>query len=124
VIGTFAGVALALAMLGLYGLIAFLSNQRRREFGIRVALGARGAEITRLVLGRSLALSLTGIVLGVAASFGLTRLMQNLLFGVTATDPAVFIAVALLMLGAVGLASYLPARRATRVMPMTALRVD
>jgi putative ABC transport system permease protein len=124
VIGTFAGVALALAMLGLYGLIAYLSNQRRREFGIRVALGARGGEITRLVLGKSLALSLTGIVLGVVASFGLTRLMQNLLFGVTATDPAVFCAVALLMLGAVGLASYLPARRATRAAPMTGLRVD
>lgn len=124
VIGTFAGVALTLAMLGLYGLIAYLSHQRRREFGIRVALGARGMEITRLVVGKSLVLSLTGIVLGVAASLALTRLMQNLLFGVTATDPTVFSAVVLLLLLAVGLASYLPAWRAMRMAPMTALRVD
>ena len=98
--------------------------QRTRELGIRIALGARGADVTRLILRRGLALALAGVALGAAASFGLTRLMKSFLFGVGTTDPSTFIAVALLLIAVALLACYLPARRATKVDPMIALRQE
>jgi putative ABC transport system permease protein len=121
-IGGFAGVALLLALVGLYGAMAYSVAQRTAEFGIRQAIGARRADILRMVLGDGLRLSAAGIGAGVAASLGLTRLIAKMLYHVSATDPATFAAIALLMLGVALAASFLPAWRATRVDPLDALR--
>lgn len=122
-LGSFALVALLLALIGIYGIIAYSVAQRTQEMGIRRALGAQQSDILRLVVGQGFRLALTGVVAGLAAAFGLTRLMTALLFHVTATDPATFAAVALLFLVVALAASYIPARRATRIDPMAALRV-
>jgi ABC-type antimicrobial peptide transport system permease subunit len=118
----FAGVAFFLAGLGLYGILAFRVEQRVREIGVRMALGAGRREIFRLIIGSGLGLVALGILIGVPAAFALTRVLRGLLSGVTTTDPLTYGAViALLTLSAL-LASYLPARRATRVDPIAALR--
>jgi putative ABC transport system permease protein len=121
-LGVFAGAALLLAGVGIYGMVSYSVSQRIREMGIRIAVGAERGDVLRLVLGQGAKVALCGIVIGIAATLGLTRLMTSLLFGVSATDPLTFVGVAsLLTVVALG-ASFLPARRAMRVDPMVALR--
>lgn len=121
-LGGFAGVALLLAMIGLYGVIAYSVAQRTAELGIRRALGAQSGDILWLVMGRGLVLTLLGVALGVGGALALARLMKGFLFGIGATDPATFAGVALLFVLVSLAASFVPARRATRIDPMTALR--
>jgi predicted permease len=121
--GCFAAVALLLASIGIYGVMSYLVTQRTREIGIRLALGASGADILRLVVGNGARLVAAGIVIGIAASFGLARLVQTLLFGVTAADAATGIAIAVLA-GVALAACYLPALRASRIDPLVALHYE
>ena len=121
-LGSFAGIALLLALVGIYGVIAYSVAQRTQEMGIRRALGAQGSDILRLVLGQGLGLALSGVAIGVGGAFGLTGVMQSLLFHVNATDPGTFIGIAFLFVAVALVASYVPARRATRIDPMAALR--
>jgi ABC-type antimicrobial peptide transport system permease subunit len=109
---------------GIYGVISYLVGQRTQEIGIRVALGANRSDVLRMVLGDGMKMTLIGVVLGLAAAAGLTRLMASLLFGVSARDPLTFIAVAILLSIVAFAASYIPARRAMRVDPMVALRYE
>lgn len=118
----FAAIALLLATIGIYGVVSYLVNQRTHEVGIRMAMGAQPADILRIVLGQGGKMALIGIVIGVCASFALTRLMAKLLFGVSATDPLTFLGVALLLFGVTMAACFIPAQRAMRVDPMVALR--
>jgi predicted permease len=118
----FAGLALLLASIGIYGLLAYMVGQRSREIGLRMALGARRSDILKLILGRGFVLAAVGIVAGVMLSASGASAMASLLYGVRPHDPAVFLAVALLLLVVAVLASYIPARRAAKVDPMTALR--
>jgi putative ABC transport system permease protein len=122
--GVFAALALIMASVGIYGVIAYLAGQRTHEIGIRMALGAKRGDILRIVLGQALRISLVGVAIGLAGTLGLTRLMAKLLFGISASDPLTIGAVACLLTLVALLASYLPARRATRVDPMVALRYE
>ena len=120
--GVFAATALVLAMIGIYGVLSYTVAQRRQEFGIRMALGAERAEILRLVLREGLALTLVGIGAGLAAALLLTRLAASLLYQVGAHDPVTFVVAPTVFLAVALAASYLPARRATRVNPVEAMR--
>jgi putative ABC transport system permease protein len=123
-LGAFAGVAVLLAALGIYGVMSYTVSRRANEIGIRMALGARPADVRWLIVRQGMVVVLGGTVVGLGGALGLTHLMSSLLYGVGASDPATFLAVSLL-LGAVALAaSYLPARRATRIDPLTALRCE
>ena len=123
-LGIFAGAALLLAAVGIYGVIAYSVTQRIQEIGIRVALGAQHADVLRMIVGQAAWLAAGGIALGAAGAFLLTRLMSGLLFQVQPTDPLTFAAVALVLGGVAVVASYVPGRRATRVDPVVALRAE
>jgi putative ABC transport system permease protein len=123
-LGLFAALSLALTAVGLYGVISFAVAQRTQEIGIRIALGAQSGDVVRLVMRQGMKLTLGGLAIGLAASWGATRLMESLLYGVDAADPATLALVVLLLLCVALLACYVPARRATRVDPLTSLRHD
>jgi len=123
-IAVFASLALTLATVGIYGLTAYSVSRRTHEIGLRVALGASQPQILRLVVGRGLVTSLVGAGIGVATAFALTRFLAGMLYGVSATDPLVFAGVPLLLIAVSALASYVPARKATRIDPLIALRYE
>ncbi|HZS46828.1 MAG TPA: ABC transporter permease [Blastocatellia bacterium] len=123
-LGLFAVLALFLSSIGLYGVISYSVSQRTQEIGIRMALGAGRIQIVNLIVGQGAAMALAGIAIGLIAAFGLTRIMSSLLFKVSATDPITFVAIPLLFAFVIMLASYIPARRATKVNPIVALRYD
>jgi ABC-type antimicrobial peptide transport system permease subunit len=123
-LGAFALLALVLACVGLYGLIAYSVSQRRHEFGVRVALGAAQSTIMRLVVGEGLYLAAVGVGIGLVVAVAATRLLVGLVVGVEPQDPVTFAAVTLVLVAATLLATYIPARRAARVDAMVALRTD
>ncbi len=120
----FAGVALALAAIGLFGVMAYLVSQRTREIGVRLALGATRGDVFRQILGSGMSLAVAGAAIGVGGAYWLTRVMESLLFSVSRTDPVTFVSVPLALIAVAGLACYLPARRAMQVDPVNALRAD
>src|SRR5437868_3910569 len=123
-LATFSGIALFLAAIGIYGVMAYSVAQRTQEIGVRMALGARPLHVLQLVLGQSLGMLLIGIVIGLAGAFALTRLMRTLLFEITATDPLTYVSVIGLLTAVALLACYIPARRAAKVDPLIALRYE
>jgi ABC-type antimicrobial peptide transport system permease subunit len=120
----FAGLALVLATIGLYGLLAYTTLKRVREIGIRLALGARPAQIRALVLSHGMQLLLIGSTIGLLAAFALSRALQSLLFEVNGIDPRIYLGVGVLLFAATFLASWIPARRASRVNPVVAFRAE
>jgi putative ABC transport system permease protein len=122
--GLFAALALILAAIGIYGIMAFSVGQRTHEIGIRIALGASRGDVLKLVLRNGLGLALVGIAIGLASAFAATRVMSTLLYGVSPTDPVTYLGEALLLAFVALLACYIPARRATRVDPLVALRYE
>jgi predicted permease len=123
-LGLFGIMGLVLGALGIYGVLAYLVNQRTREIGVRLALGAKPSDVLWMVVGRGLWLAGFGVAIGLVAALALTRLMQGVLYGVTPTDPLTFVGVAAALLAVAAFASWLPARRATRVDPLVALRAE
>jgi ABC-type antimicrobial peptide transport system permease subunit len=120
----FAGIAVALAIIGIYGVVSYMVNQETREIGIRLALGATPRAILHLVIGRGMALAIPGVVIGPLGSLVFTRMMRGLLFGLSPTDPLTFAAIPLLLVSVAVLASYIPAQRATRVDPTVSLHSE
>jgi putative ABC transport system permease protein len=123
-LGAFAALALLLAGFGLYGVMAYSVAQRSREIGIRMALGARASDVRSLVVSQALRLGAAGLTIGIAGALAVTRVLDSLLFGVSASDPLTFASVSAALITVLILAAYLPARRATRVDPIVALRAD
>ena len=123
-LAAFAVFSLILAAIGLFGVLSYIVAQRTQEIGIRIALGAQKGNVLRLVIGQGMIPALVGLGLGISAGLGLTRFMSSLLYGVKPTDPLTFVAVSLLLTCVALLASYIPARRATKVDPVVALRYE
>jgi putative ABC transport system permease protein len=123
-LSVFSSTALILAAVGIYGVISYSVAQRTNEFGIRMALGAKPTQVLGKVLSQGMLMGSIGIVCGIIGAFALTRFLQELLFGVSSLDPSTFIAMALILLAVTACACYGPARRATKVDPMTALRYE
>jgi ABC-type antimicrobial peptide transport system permease subunit len=124
VMTVFGGCALLLAAIGIYGLMAYSVEQRTQEIGIRMALGAQTEQVRRMVVGQGMTLAAVGVVIGLAGSFGLAQVIKSLLFGVTARDPLAFVGVPILLAVVALIAVWLPARRASKVDPIIALRVE
>jgi putative ABC transport system permease protein len=122
--GLFASLALLLTAVGLYGVLSYQVSQRTQEIGIRMALGAQTKDVIRLVVGQGMKLTVIGVLIGLAAAMAMTRLMSSFLFGVSANDTVTFVAVSILLAAVSLLACYIPARRATKVDPMVALRYE
>jgi ABC-type antimicrobial peptide transport system permease subunit len=123
-LGTFAVIALALATAGIYGVTSYLVTQRTREMGIRLALGAPPSALKAMVVRQEAVVAIIGTIVGLGGAFAVTRLLASFLYGVSATDPLTYLSVSLTLIAIAILASYIPARRATRVDPTTALRAE
>ena len=123
-LGIFAAVAVILAIVGIYGVMSYSTSLRSHEIGVRIALGAQYSDVLKVTLAQGVKLALLGLGIGLVGAFALTRLLQGLLFGVTATDPVTFAGAVLLLFGAAMVASFVPARRAASISPVRALRCE